>query len=43
MFGPKRGGVKGGWSSLYNEKPNNLYPAPNIIRIKSRKMGWKGM
>jgi hypothetical protein len=39
IFGPKRGGVKGGWRKLLNEELHNLYSSPNIIgMIKSRRM-----
>ena len=38
IFGPKRDGVRGEWRKLHNEKLNDLYPSPNIVRgIKSRK------
>jgi hypothetical protein len=38
-FGPKRGGVTGGWRKLHNEELHNLYSSPSIIRIiKSRRM-----
>jgi hypothetical protein len=41
MFGPKRDEVTGEWRRLHNEKPNDLYSSPNIIRvIKSRRMRW---
>jgi hypothetical protein len=43
IFGPKRGGVTGGWRKLYNELLHNLYPSQSIIRIiKSRRMRWAG-
>jgi hypothetical protein len=43
IFGPKRDRVTGGWRKLHNEKLNNLYSSPNIIRIiKSRKMRLAG-
>jgi hypothetical protein len=43
IFGPKRGGVKGGWRKLHNEELHNLYSSPSIIRIiKSRRMRWAG-
>jgi hypothetical protein len=39
IFGPKRDEVTGSWRKLHNEKINNFYPSPNIIRmIKSRRM-----
>jgi hypothetical protein len=33
IFGPMRGKVTGGWRKRYNEKLQNLYSSPNIIRI----------
>jgi hypothetical protein len=43
IFGPKRDKATGGWRRLHNEKLNDLYSSPNIIRvIKSRRMGWAG-
>jgi hypothetical protein len=43
IFGPKRDEVTGEWRRLYNEKLNDLYSSPNIIRvIKSRRMRWAG-
>jgi hypothetical protein len=42
IFGPKRD-VTGKRKKLNNEKLNNLYSCPNIIRqIKSRRMRWVG-
>jgi hypothetical protein len=39
IFGPKRDEVTGEWRKLHNEELNNLYSAPNIVRvIKSRIM-----
>ena len=39
IFGPKRDEVTGEWKKLYNEKLNDLYSSPNIMRvIKSRIM-----
>ena len=37
IFGPKRDEVTGEWRKLHNEKLNDLYCSPNIVRlIKSR-------
>jgi hypothetical protein len=39
IFGPKRDEVTRDWRKLRNEKLNNLYSSPNIVRVmKSRKM-----
>ena len=44
MFGPKRDEVTGEWRKPHNEKLNNLYFSPNIMRvIKSRRIRWFGM
>ena len=41
--GPKRDEVTGEWRKLHNEKFNELYSLPNIVRvIKSRTMRWAG-
>jgi hypothetical protein len=43
IFGPKRGGMTGGWKNLHNEELHNLYSSPSIIRImKSRRIRWAG-
>ena len=43
IFGPRRNEVKGKWRKLHNEKLNDLYSSPNIVRvIKSRRMRWAG-
>jgi hypothetical protein len=43
IFGPKRDGVTGEWSKLHNEKLNDVYSSPNIVRlIKSRRFGTYG-
>ena len=39
LFGPKRDEVTGEWRKLHNYELNDLYSAPNIIRvIKLRRM-----
>ena len=39
IFGPKTDDVTGEWRKLHNEKFNDLYSSPNIIRVtKSRRM-----
>jgi hypothetical protein len=41
IYGPKRDEVTGEWRQIHNEKLNDLYSSPNIVRvIKSRKMIW---
>jgi hypothetical protein len=43
ISGPKREEVEGDWRRLHNEKLQNLYASPIIIRvIKSRRMRWAG-
>jgi hypothetical protein len=43
IFGPRREEVTGEWRKLHNEKLNDLYSSPSIIRItKSRRMRWAG-
>ena len=43
IFGTKRNEVTGEWRKLQNEKLNELYCSPNIVRvIKSRRMRWVG-
>jgi stalled ribosome rescue protein Dom34 len=43
IFGPKRDEVTREWIKLHNEKLNDLYYLPNIVRlIKSRRMRWAG-
>ena len=42
VFGPKRDEVTGEWRKVRNEKLNDLYCSPNIVRvIKSRRI-WAG-
>ena len=39
IFGPKRDEVTREWRKLHNEKLNDLYSSPNIVRVtKSRRM-----
>jgi len=33
IFGPKRDEVTGQWRKLHNEDVNDLYSAPNIVRV----------
>jgi hypothetical protein len=33
IFGPERDEVKGEWRKLHNEKLNDLYSSPNIVRV----------
>jgi len=43
IFGHKRDEVIRSSRKLHNEKVNDLYSSPNIVRvIKSRKMRWAG-
>ena len=43
IFGPKRDEVTGEWRKLHNEKLNNLYSSPSIVRVmKSRRTRWVG-
>jgi len=43
LFGPKRDEVTGEWRKLHNEKLNDLYSLPNIVRVvKSRRVRWAG-
>ena len=42
-FGPERDEVREEWRKLHNEKLNDLYWSPNIIRVnKSKRMKWAG-
>jgi hypothetical protein len=44
IFGPTGDKVKEELRKLHNEKFNDLYCSPNIVReIKSRRRRWKGM
>jgi len=43
VFGPKRDEVTREWRKLHNEKLNDRYSLPNIVRVvKSRRMRWAG-
>jgi len=43
IFGPRRDKVTGDWRRLHNEKLNDLYTSPNIVRvIKLRRMRLAG-
>jgi len=43
IFGPRRDEVTGEWRRLRNEKLNDFYCSPKIMRvIKSRRMIWAG-
>ena len=33
IFGPRRDEVTGEWKRLHNEKLNDLYCSPNIVRV----------
>ena len=44
VFGPKRDELTGEWRKLHNEKLNDLYSLPNIVRVvKSRRMRSAGL
>jgi len=43
LDGVGSGEATGEWRKLHNEKLNNLYSLPNIVRVvKSRRMRWAG-
>jgi hypothetical protein len=41
IFGPKRGGVIGGWRKVHNEELHKLYSLPNIIGMIKDEIGRK--
>jgi hypothetical protein len=43
IFGPKRDEATGGWRKLHNEKFNNFYSSPSVIKvIKLKRIRWTG-
>ena len=42
IFGLKRDEVTLEWRKLYNEKLNDLYSSPNIVRLIKSRMRWVG-
>jgi hypothetical protein len=43
VFGARREEVTGEWRKLHNEELNDLYCAPDIVRVmKSGRMRWAG-
>ena len=42
IFGPNRDEVTGEWRKLHNEKLNDLYCSPNIVRMIKSRMRWAG-
>jgi len=42
IFGPKRDEVTREWRKLHNEKLNDLYCSPNIVRVIKSRMRWVG-
>jgi len=42
IFGPRRDEVTGEWRKLHNEELNDLYSAPNIVRVIKSRIRWTG-
>jgi hypothetical protein len=42
IFGPKKDKVTGEWRKLHNDKLNDLYSSPNIVRVIKSRMRWVG-
>jgi hypothetical protein len=42
IFGPRKDEVTGEWGKLHNEKLNDLYSSPNIVRGIKLTIKWAG-
>jgi hypothetical protein len=42
LLGPKRDELTGEWIKFHNEKLNDLYSSPNIVRVIKSRMTWAG-
>ena len=42
IFGLRRDEVTEEWSRLHNEKLNDLYSSPNIVRVIKSRIEWAG-
>jgi len=42
IFGLRKDKVTGEWRRLHNEKLNDLYSSPNIMRVIKSRMRWAG-
>jgi hypothetical protein len=40
IFGPRRDKLTSEWKNLHNEKLNDLYCSPNIVRVIISRMRW---